>query len=798
MQISRRWLLGLFLVGPVVGLLVHGVAAEYERGRALALFEEDVTQSAASLEETGRSVVEVLHSLRALFDASETVGEDEFATFTREALSLHPAIRALAWAPGVPDGDTAGTREPVRYPIAYVQPLRGNERALGFDLASEPVRRAALERALATNVPVVTDPVRLDGDRPDANALLGLLAVRGSGSARRPPTVGLVVVVFRMEDLIAASSLREGARVPAPMHFVVSDPETGAGEPVVLAASPAPPAPDDPFVTTRSIDIGSQTWRLEASPTRAFLDRHHSRQPLLLALLLALLFETVLGALLVASRRARDAAQRRHARRIQAVLRSLHDGVIVADAEGRVELANQAAASLLGPVAEGTPLAEWAARGGCRLPDALTPGPADGDGLQDAELHLRRDASSPGRWIRVRAAPLDRDPEGDEGGVYVVSDITVRKEREAQLRQLSNAVEQTADAVLITDRAGHILYVNPAFEAMTGYARDEVLGRTPRLLKSGRHDDAFYAHLWREVTEGRVYRATIVNRKKDGELFHAAQTITPMRDEQGDVTHFVSVLKDMTQERRREQQETELRLAAAVQKTMYPASPPHLEGLDIAGAVSSAEATCGDYYDFVDLHDGTLALVIGDITGHGFGPALIMAETRAYLRSMFLAQVGLAPTFGNLNRVLDAELPEDRFVSLLVARIDPRSRRLTWCNAGHPEGILITRDGRRKATLAPTGPILGVLPDATFTEDGPLVLEDGDVLVLVTDGLTEARSAAGDFFALEGVATAARAHRDQPARVILERVLAATDAFAVGGQADDDRTLIVCKATPRA
>jgi PAS domain S-box-containing protein len=113
-------------------------------------------------------------------------------------------------------------------------------------------------------------------------------------------------------------------------------------------------------------------------------------------------------------------------------------------------------------------------------------------------------------------------------------------------RRLSSAVEQIADSVFITNRDGAIEYVNPAFETTTGYKGDEVLGKTPAILKSGEHDAEFYNELWREITAGRPFRCTVRNRKKTGELYWAQQTITPVRENNGDITHYVSVLEDIT------------------------------------------------------------------------------------------------------------------------------------------------------------------------------------------------------------------------------------------------------------
>lgn len=114
--------------------------------------------------------------------------------------------------------------------------------------------------------------------------------------------------------------------------------------------------------------------------------------------------------------------------------------------------------------------------------------------------------------------------------------------------KLLTAVESTADNIMITDRDGHIEYVNPAFEKNTGYSQKELIGQTPRILRSGRQDEKYYHQLWRSILQGKVFRSSVANQKKDGSIYYADQTISPVKDEQGVITHFISVWKDITEQ----------------------------------------------------------------------------------------------------------------------------------------------------------------------------------------------------------------------------------------------------------
>jgi two-component system, cell cycle sensor histidine kinase and response regulator CckA len=129
-----------------------------------------------------------------------------------------------------------------------------------------------------------------------------------------------------------------------------------------------------------------------------------------------------------------------------------------------------------------------------------------------------------------------------------------RQRAEDTLRKLWRAVEQSADLVMITDRDGIIEYVNPAFESLTGYTPGELTGQTPRILKSSQQTAELYTELWQTILAGNVFRCTMVNRKKNGEVFVAEKTITPLRDGEGKITHFISNDRDITDRRRMENQ----------------------------------------------------------------------------------------------------------------------------------------------------------------------------------------------------------------------------------------------------
>ena len=131
--------------------------------------------------------------------------------------------------------------------------------------------------------------------------------------------------------------------------------------------------------------------------------------------------------------------------------------------------------------------------------------------------------------------------------IGVVRDLTARKAAEAERERLAQALEQAADSIFITDAHGVIQYVNPAFETVTGFRREEVVGRKPSMLKSGMHGADFYRRLWETLLRGEPFREVFINRRRDGSLFYEEKTITPIRDARGEITHFISTGRDITE-----------------------------------------------------------------------------------------------------------------------------------------------------------------------------------------------------------------------------------------------------------
>jgi phosphoserine phosphatase RsbU/P len=487
---------------------------------------------------------------------------------------------------------------------------------------------------------------------------------------------------------------------------------------------------------------------------------------------------------------------------LRTAFHNLSEGVILADREGKFLLCNPMAQSIISIGKDLIP-GSWRQIEGWFHVDGTSAYAYDelsstlalsGKTVPETEIFVRNDQCPAGVWIAVRANPL-LDTSGEiTGSVVVFHEATQERDADAQLRILKNAVEQTADAIIITDNKALIEYVNPAFESTTGFTSREALGNTPMILKSGAHDDAFYRNLWATILSGKVYRATLTNRKKNGEVFFAEQTITPMRDSTGSITHFVTVIKDVSDLRKLQEQQFQMSLARAVQQQFYRRPPPQIDGYDLDGAAFPADAIGGDYFDFVMLPDNCIGIAIGDVSGHGVSSALLMAELRAYLRAYAKQSSDIGEILTQVNNALVSDLEQGRYATLIFCRLHPGYGTLVYANAGHTPGFILDSAGKIKRTLDSTDIPLGFLPDHKFGCSDPISLYPDDILALLTDGITEAEKPDQSWFGVEPALECIHAHRKESAREIVNKLYQVVRDFSDGMPQADDITAVICKA----
>jgi phosphoserine phosphatase RsbU/P len=196
------------------------------------------------------------------------------------------------------------------------------------------------------------------------------------------------------------------------------------------------------------------------------------------------------------------------------------------------------------------------------------------------------------------------------------------------------------------------------------------------------------------------------------------------------------------------------------------------------------------------MEDGSLLLVVADVMGHGFGPALLAATIHACLRAFSGTSADTQTIMARLNQLLCQKTDDGRFVTLILVRVDPRTLTLRYANAGHPPGYIISSAGRVKAALESGSLPLGLDPEADFPVSEPIALEPDDVLLMMTDGIVETSSPDGEQFGAGRTLEIISANPRLSARELIELIRARTTEFATHSAPPDDLTAVVLKVGP--
>jgi sigma-B regulation protein RsbU (phosphoserine phosphatase) len=383
-------------------------------------------------------------------------------------------------------------------------------------------------------------------------------------------------------------------------------------------------------------------------------------------------------------------------------------------------------------------------------------------------------------------------------------DVTERKRFEDALRLRDRAIEASSVGIIITDpyQPGNpIIYANPAFVQMTGRSRDEVIGWNPRFLQGPETDPQAIEEIRKAMREQRDCHLTLKNYRKDGTPFWNELFISPVRDDHGRLTHFIGTQTDVTAMRRIEEERHEMEIARQIQLSLLPSVPLQMNDVLVAGYCLPAVHVGGDYFDYFATEEG-VDIVIADVSGHSVGAALIMAETRSTLKmgadwmakGAATLRNGARRTLSVLNDLLFDDLNRASFfISMFYLSYQSDTRRIRYANAGHNRPLLLRRGERSCVELDADGLILGVKKGVTF-EEKVLSLNEGDMLLLYTDGLTEAQNRQGEFFGESRLCELIVGHAQSSPQELIRIIVDELGAFRQSHSFDDDISLVVLKA----
>jgi len=250
------------------------------------------------------------------------------------------------------------------------------------------------------------------------------------------------------------------------------------------------------------------------------------------------------------------------------------------------------------------------------------------------------------------------------------------------------------------------------------------------------------------------------------------------------------LLDEQIEKRRMEEQ---LAVGAKIQRTLLPAKSPTVAGYDIYGATRPCFEIGGDYYDFIPIREGKLAVVIADVAGKGVGAALLMAALQASMRALIQSAPEPAKLVQQLNTVLLENSPDNRFATLFYGELDSQNHALEYVSGGHNPGLLATAAGLEE--LMPTGPIVGLMSGVSYTSRR-VSLPPGSTLLLYTDGVTELMAHSQEEFGTERLQEVLLQNLTGPAVNVLRAIGKRMTAFSDGDGFDDDSTALVVRRDP--
>jgi sigma-B regulation protein RsbU (phosphoserine phosphatase) len=297
----------------------------------------------------------------------------------------------------------------------------------------------------------------------------------------------------------------------------------------------------------------------------------------------------------------------------------------------------------------------------------------------------------------------------------------------------------------------------------------------------------------RNITEPIKEILRVIKRIRKGQFDERVQVVS--NDEIG---YTGDVINEMTEGlKERDLMKRSLELAMEVQQNLLPKENPRIKGLDIAGKSIYCDETGGDYYDFIKLNGNrhaNIAIVIGDVSGHGIPSALLMATARAFIRQRTHLPGELSQVISDVNRQIVDDVEESgQFMTLFYMTVDQDSRCLEWVRAGHDPGIFYDPARDLFEDLAGPGLALGVDSEWNYVSNRKEGLKEGQIIVLGTDGIWEAQNPAGEMFGKDAICRIIRDNADAEANALLDDIIDALDHFRDGFHLQDDVTLIVVK-----
>jgi PAS domain S-box-containing protein len=361
------------------------------------------------------------------------------------------------------------------------------------------------------------------------------------------------------------------------------------------------------------------------------------------------------------------------------------------------------------------------------------------------------------------------------------------RKREEKYRRI---VETAREGFVLLDKNYKYTDVNEMYCKMTGYRREEIIGKTPLDFSPENHKDFLMAHR-KDLFSGKFENFESIVASRDGRLVPVLVHSNILRDDKSEIIGKMAFLTDMSEAKK------SLALAGEIQKSLLPQKSPKIRGLDIAGKNITCDEIGGDYFDFLwdlECQDNHFDVVVGDVTGHGVDAALLMTSARAFLRMRASQCGGISQIITEMNRHLTLDiLNTGRFMTMFYMSIDVENKNLSWVRAGHDPAIIYDPRLDQFEELKGTGLALGVDESYIFEENSKTDLTPEQIIAIGTDGIWETFNKQGEMFGKMRFREIIRENAHMGSSDILDAIYKGIDTFSIGAKKEDDITLVIIK-----
>jgi len=374
------------------------------------------------------------------------------------------------------------------------------------------------------------------------------------------------------------------------------------------------------------------------------------------------------------------------------------------------------------------------------------------------------------------------------------------------LEQAANTTLEGITVSTMSEEDRPLIYANEGFERLTGYTIEEVVGRNCRFLQGDETEEAAVQEIRNAIKKGIECTVELLNYKKDGTPFWNRLSLTPLKNNDGEVTHYVGIQSDITELKEtkkrlelankdlevfHERITSDLSQARKAQQFILPDNLPKNNKISFSFRHEPMDQIGGDYYDIIEIRDGVFGILIADVTGHGIPAALLTFMTSLAFKNSVQDYTSTEQVVSSTNEKLINKMPKGAFITMFYAIYDSNTRDLTYTQAGHPQGYILRPNANEVIPLSTGGSLVGVFSKdkITYGEDKK-TLQAGDKVILITDAIIETRNKENQMIGIDNLGRFLVTNSADTISDIVEKIYQYGLEFSGKSSYDDDFTVV--------